>query len=405
MGWILRELEKIDDLDERRAEAEKLLDRHRDDHVPRGIWYPGAEWDRLESVIQDIESGDRFFWNLEQLFGDDPPRIFTDLYERFRKEKIQMIRLTTMKSDERRKLPAYRLPPYFPDFDRVLRQSAYPRRGDGFNVDHVEFTTDMIAEGGFAEIYKVQGRETFALKLFFPRSKQTYYECNTGSYSQVVSSIMENVRRKADLISQAPFVPLRYAPKNGEWYVMDYFRGRCVKNALKCKELDKETAGRVLQAYAQMLKQLHESGYVFVDNNWGAVLFDDVEVGFCDYDFLSTTEEMAEEGYFTRKINTPTYSSREQNLEEAVTPASELESFGLMIDEMIYGSIWAPTDRLEFREWTKLAEENKRKYPAERRNRLPPQLKQVLPRLLTHPRDESVTSDDLLSAIQTDYDM
>ena len=46
---------------------------------------------------------------------------------------------------------------------------------------------------------------------------------------------------------------------------------------------------------------------------------------------------------------------------------------------------------------------NKRTYPKERSNKLPKQLRQVVVPLLTYPRDDSITIDDVITAMQLSF--
>jgi hypothetical protein len=55
--------------------------------------------------------------------------------------------------------------------------------------------------------------------------------------------------------------------------------------------------------------------------------------------------------------------------------------------------------RIENRE---RAELNKREYPDSYKQALPPGLRELIPRLITYPREDSIVADDFLPAIKKD---
>jgi hypothetical protein len=409
---LFEHLEDITDEDEKREKAISLLERYENpwyDFIPRGYYSPWThfwpEREQVESVLGESETN--FFGPLKELFGDSPPDVLDRMLETFHRNKAHMLKLTDMSSQERCDLPASEFPPYFDDFDFYVKQ--YVEKG-WFDVStrRMTFTPELIGKGGTAGIYKAVGEDgkLYALKLFHPKHKVG--AIGRDEWYHQMGRVMNNVYERRELVSKEPFVALRAIPTRGhvaQWYVMDLFEGKNVQEQLQAKErFDEQLKHRVLSTYANMLKTLHDQGMVFVDNKWSSVLFNSEQVAICDYDTISLLEELNTKGHFARMVRTRQYCSREQFVSKLpFSFQSELESFAIMIDELFLDKPFRSDDWDDYMAHIKIAEANSREYPKERREKLPSNLREIVPGLLTYPRDDSFTIDDVVGAIELDF--
>lgn len=410
---------------ERRKMAQEILERQvrwRDfGHIPLGGWDVGYnDWPSLSHVKEVLARHERFYALLQEVFGDSPPPVFTQLYKRFRRNSQQMLKLTGIDKPEMFKTPTIEFFPYFDDLESSLRQSCQQGAWqNGVRLDDLVFQLEFVARGGWGEIYKVRDKtgKEFALKLFHPQQKLNRYH-QEGRYRRV-EAMFHNVWQAKDVVSQSPFTALRILPHTeGEWYLMDFFQGTEVQDLIvrrKHPHTDKELTRRILLTYAGMLQSLHPN-FLFGDNKWRSVIVGEEEVKICDYDLLVSKETVQDALNPSNHMSTREYSSREHLLhgssrEDTVliprTPSSDLEGFALMIDEYFSEMTWAEEFRLkdyEFRQSRVTeAEDNKRKYPQVRAARIPRQIRQLVVPLIQYPRDDSITAQDFISAINLDF--
>jgi hypothetical protein len=409
MNYILETIGKIKDPLERRREAERLLQVFDDPvrpEIPRGyaVFNPfNADVGRLTRQV--YERGISFFTELKSFFGDNPPTLFVRLYERFRRNYEHMAKLSEMGLFQIYDLPTHQIFPFFDDFYGSVMQ--VERVWSDINLKEIKFKPDFIARGGFADIYRVEDQEgrKYALKLF--RSMTQMRPISWDLHQKVVRYSLENVYKKRVLFSQKPFTRPRAVTDSRfggpKWYLSDFFDGDSIGKRLDQDEnlaSDRVLAGRVLIVYAEMIKKLHSLNALFIDNNWDSVLFNDTDVAICDYDLVTKAEDMANQPFIG--IGHLIYWSREHFLRDGINSAqSDLESFALMIDHLLYGkSLLDIENRLYNR---RCAEGNRRDYERARELRLTPQLRQVVPCLIRYPRDESITIDDFIAAIKQDF--
>jgi serine/threonine protein kinase len=184
---------------------------------------------------------------------------------------------------------------------------------------------------------------------------------------------------------------------------MEFFKGRDVSILLKENRnlaRNKELAGRILIAYADMLFYLHSQDLIFIDNALESILVNENEVKICDYDLVSHVRDAASEDHFTRGVRHVLYASKEQVLNEGAGKISDLEDFALMMDHFFTGEPLIKNYRAE-KEHIKQACENKREY--KKSHMLPAHLKDVIRALLTYPREEKITIDDVREAIKLEF--
>jgi hypothetical protein len=244
----------------------------------------------------------------------------------------------------------------------------------------------------------------------------------------VLYKIKENIISHIDDLSEKPFLAPLIIPDHAHWYVMEFGRGETVESRMRREHIDHETAGRILLTYGQMLKQLHAKQMCFVDNQWRSVLVCDDDVRVCDYDLVSSVEDLnhhsvtkeflfgpekeeVEHRHFARFVHTLCYSCREVYVRDAPrNHSSDLESFALMADRLIIGDHFIGADGEHWTEGMrkeaeqrKAAEENQRAYAKHRAAKLPKHLRQIIPGLIQYPRDDSITAADFVAAIKLDY--
>ncbi len=396
MNYILEELEKIGDPQERRREAVRLLeifDHPQRGEVPEG-WYHPAGWDAVGIAGVQKET-DLFYQTLESYLLPDLPAHFVRLRDAYVRRRDAVRRLAALSPEERRELPGIELPPFAGEAAYRLARQA---QGAPFDLEQLVIDPKPWGKGGFAEVYRASSAEgEFALKLFYCEDKISYFQQNMGWRSKVMR-IVDNVRAHDDVFSQEPFTKVRFAPDAG-WYLMDFFDGRNVSEMLDGDDpalAGRDTQGRLLFAYASMLSALHARGMVFNDNNWGSVLLGD-GVRICDFDLARDVDGV--DGLFA-DVHTPESTCREKMLSLPYTYTADLEGFAHMVDHLVNGEpIVQSFDG--YYAYKRAAAEGKRRYT--RGRRIPKRLRGLVRSLLSDPRDESLTAEDFVEAVRLDF--
>ena len=184
-------------------------------------------------------------------------------------------------------------------------------------------------------------------------------------------------------------------------YLMDFIPGKTIGDSLENKiDLPKETIGRVLMTYAQMLDSLHNQNKLFGDNNWGAVIQNNEDIRICDYDFVTSIENVSSDELHAFAF---IYGSQEHYLEKGLNKSSDLEGFSLMMDHLLVKKSFLGYEFEDRQKNRASVKSNKRIYSKARIAKLPNQLKKIVPALINYPRDNSISAKDFVSAIKEDY--
>lgn len=396
---IYQSLTRLKPGEHRKAEAVRLIEKlqhYGDRHIP-----PGYSQDHSERVIKLIEQDRSFFDRLHTILGNDTPPILDKLKRRFERNLTHMKQLSEMCNIERYMLPTHETFPFYDDFEHHTK--ARPTSQWGVSIRDIKFEPNFIAKGGFACVYRVEDKDgkKYALKLFKPTNQIPEYDLESAhTFRQY---IFENVTKRRDLFSEAPFTALRAITSPDEspaWYLMDYFDGDTVGDKIEYKEKitdDKEMTKKIIVGYAEMLKKLHGLGLVFMDNNWDSVLVNETGLAICDFDLVIEADNPHIE---TTTAYHRQYQSKEIQTSHPPTHLSERESFALMIDHLFFGkSIINQKNQIHQK---KLAEKNRRTHHKARREKLPRNMQQVVTPLINLPRDESITLDDFIEAAKLD---
>ena len=274
------------------------------------------------------------------------------------------------------------------DFWRdYLKRSCYDRH-DCISplVRNLKITQKRIGQGGFVDVYLARdGKKEYAIRIAPSKSLE-----NLRTQIRIKENLWTNIR----LFQARPFVRLEEVIGNSSNVIsiMEYFNGTNVhKEKHKRMKWDKDLRKKVFITYAEMLASLHEKDYLFLDNSWANVLFNEKEVTVCDYDFVSKIDDL-NHGQFTG-IFTRIYASREQILCDEFSPSSDLEAFALMIEDIFnFESFIDEKYRIN-------ATKNLRKYPKNRERRLPKELRDLVSPLLNYPKDRSIRINDFLSVL------
>ncbi len=347
-----------------------------------------------------LREGDEFFREARRWFGPNLPDDLRRLQERFLRNKSSMMSLAGVKEYFRQTLPPHYFPPYFDDFDTAVKKGV---TGGDFEVplEQITFSSDLVGNGGTAAVYQAKGpqEKMYALKFFHLSLARQ----RTGNDDPWPEKVLANLRGNQSVINKDPFVRVRGIPQGRYWYLMDYVPQETVASLLEREEpLDDDLKARAMLTYGLMLKTLHGQGLVFGDNNWGAVLVGE-EIRICDLDTISPPD------CTLAQAHNRWYGSYEQQFADLfrgdrkkkgppLTYQSEVESFAAMVDHILLGLPLYDADQGFYH-----LRDNKREYPSERRERLPRRIQEIVPKLLTYPRDDSIKLDDMIDAIRTDF--
>lgn len=409
--WVLNKIKKLDSIEEKKKEIVELI-RVLEEHFPDGAYNPPIWfYQTSKSEIEDyLEKGKLFYRDLKKIFDGDVPPELSKLSEEFDINSMHTKSFLKIPSYETRsKFHLCEFFPYYPDFDGKVKKYLQNGRSK-INLENLTVTKEIISKGGFGEIYKVkEGDELkYALKLFKPKFffnpdlDLHYWNNNLNLIINNVSSFFQNTLDDS-LIDIKSIAGHSYY--SDDWlYLMDYFPGKTVRDLVDEKDLfinSRELKGKVLLDYAEMLNSIHTKNYVFIDNSLSSILVDDSgRTKIIDIDFLTPKTNLTDERYYPYH---PEYVSREQLLLHAPSFSGDLESFSLMSHHLIFGEPFLRKDNDSRRINEKMAGENKRVYPKEFSDKLPKNLREVIPALITYPRDDSVTAKDFISSIEKDF--
>ena len=287
------------------------------------------------------------------------------------------------------------------DFDREVKESAKGFLYRDTKLEDVEFTSQSIGYGGYANIYLAQTRDgvKLALKKF-----------NIDAGEKDVDKIKRNIAHglESGVLLSKQFTRPKIVPDlmSGKWYVMEFFDGQNVKEMIRKNPVlgeNPDLTGRILATYADMLSLAHENELLFQDNSWGNVLVNGDEVRVCDYDLMHAEGSTP----INSGLGTFIYGSREQILGIKLKKSSDLEGFALMMDHLINAR---PLRRLcffnrlsteEISAVNQRAESDSFNYKAS--ENIPHGLREVLTGLIKYPRDDFITAEDVREAIRQAY--
>ena len=408
--YILQELEKIESIEERKKEAIRLFRIFRDELPTHGINPPKWAGDMQEDGVKDyFQYAESFFDKIKVFCGGDFPDKIQPFYQEFQKNKSRTEELFKLPLEERLKLEIHDRFPYWNNFNKEIKdifQNSYFVK-EKLDLEKIEFLPKVIGKGGFATIYLAEDTagKKYALKLFHPSAE--FNQMKRGLVSRYLREIGKNIYSNQDFFSNPFFAELKAynLNKNSSYEItcslMDFISGNSIKKVIEEKiELSKETEGKILITYAEMLDSLHTKNKLFVDNNWGAAILNEQEVKICDYDFVSSIEDVSEDKFRPFEA---IYGSRENYLEKALNFSSDLEQFSLMIDHLFFKRSFLGYGYKDFEKNKSLANLNNRQYPEEKLLKIPKQLGQIVPALINYPRDNSINAKDFISAIKEDY--
>jgi serine/threonine protein kinase len=325
------------------------------------------------------------------------------------------------------------------------------------NFDALRFSSTLMYDGQTSRIYNAEGpdKSQYVFKTFRPLEACEDGR-NQGMDPETVSDVLGTVIAHFGLLSKPPFVPVRWVPmslKAGSTigYLMDYFPGVDIEKYLGNRNpmSEPEAVGRALLTYTDMLRLLHSKGNMFGDNKPSVILMNKDCAVIGDYDFVSNIEIMGEmdcpfRNYYTLAYTSPLHllsvlrdnvchmeSTREKKgfrgqlesfgrqevaeyydlklTEEEIDylcnlkthPVSDVIEFGLVLDRILCGDPWLVG--ISHQTMLKKALRENYSYPTERANRLPQNLRQVIPGLVSCPSNNSVTLEDIRQAIQRDF--
>jgi hypothetical protein len=367
--------------------------------------------DKRNSVRDTEEWGRKYFDTAKKLFNNEVPDIYYKRLEEFENNISQVKKIASLELIERKSLPSHKIFPYFGNFEGFVKRSR--TRFSKLEIDKLEFTERLIGRGGYSDIYLIKGEDKkYALKLM--KGEYNMLEFDFQYYFPAIEFIFENLFENHKDFSEKPFLPIlamtdcHRTSFTSKWLIQEYFDGRSVASAIakdgrKNIIKDKELIGNILLTYSEMLKSIHKNNRLFVDNNWGNVLFDDKkEIRICDYDVSRKIDEEVLDFKVFR------YMPRESMLKTKRTIESEYEMFALMMDDLFFGYPFIRRENKYFpfpeKNMLTAIKKNKRGYPRPRREKLPKNLRQVCTNFIEYPRNkQKMDIEDIIGAIKLDY--
>ncbi|HLD12876.1 MAG TPA: serine/threonine-protein kinase [Candidatus Nanoarchaeia archaeon] len=417
MSWVKSTFEKVPQ-GERVALAERALDLYTQMPtpyyaIPSGIVVPDAidRWPSSEVLGERWLQEDEIFKDITDVCSGLPPD-WTALQERVKNNRRHMQVLAARSSSRRMRLSLHKLPPFFDDFDgKVKKWYNLPECVNG--AEYV-VTKEHLGEGGFGTVYKVQADDgrVYALKLLHPRHVLTGHQQDT--HHDAGDVIRKGLVQRQELFRNDWFARLEFIT----WNRHDSFRVAVMKEFVPGKTVyqvlrsfdgpDSFTqrmaaAYRIVLPYAHFLQWMHHQGLLFVENRWDNVMKHGDTIKVIDYDFVTPIAEMGNaEHDFVRCVSSRSFASRQQRHDTLQrTLLSDVECFALMLDQWFVGYPWiSGKDYGNMLRHMDQAAENKRAYPRERMHALPKPIRQVVHDLLRYPQDESLTIDDVVSALE-----
>jgi hypothetical protein len=399
-NYIIEKLESS--TPEERSESALRLLRNLDDRVPMTeaqLYSPNSL--RPKEEFEDHVKYTRDFFKYISDIDLSPEdmkelkHIIKKSEENERKSRWLYTQSLPLLESKLRFLPHHQLPPYIYEWEKSILGEYY--KGD---LNDLKFTKKLLGRGGFACVYLVKGLEDkYAMKIFHPPWKFPM-EGTMGSFSRGVINkmIVENVKDKKDLLGGYTKFPKvkafspekRWREPDEPWYLMDFVEGKSATKRLFGREpADDKLKKLATEGYADMLSYLHSKDHVFQDNNWGAVMIGDEDSSIIDFDFVSKADSKPPVRCFT--VN---YFSNSQLKEtDVVTKNSDLQSFAKMLDHLYVGTPLT-RNRDEHRGF-----EIERRYPSERKQKLPKGLGDVVEQVLVEP-NSNISIDDFCSAIK-----
>jgi len=407
MSFVIDRLESMPSVEERIKEADFLAKRMEGTgYIPCGEINPpffAMDQPKKEDIPGFLDEHAKFYEQVRALCGGTLPPNMAELFERFQKNKAHSLDIMRHASAWDISMSEYF--PFWNNFDEKVHE-IFAHSTSEVDIASLKFTPELLGQGGFGEVYRVSGDRDYALKLFYPWFR--FHPDSRHSHGKVVDFIAKNLKEQKDSFAGHPFVPIRAITYYDHFrdtqfaYLMDYFEGEDVSKLVEKKDpiLKKsDVKGQILLTYAQMLKQLHASGRIFVDNSLSAILLGKEDCRIIDVDLITPVEGL-EGGFLPYHAS---YVPREMLIGKAPNYHSELESFALMVHHLLIKQPFLDPDWQLQHENKKKAEANNRRYYADFRRRLPKSLRQVVAPLIAYPRDDSITIDDFIRAIKEDF--
>jgi hypothetical protein len=381
--------------------------------IPKGehnppFWPYQHSRDEIEKWLKGEKED---FLEIKGLFGDEVPEEATEDYGKFLINSEHSLALSRLDSGELRKISLSEFFPHWGDFSGSMRNFLIVNRRE-INLENLLFDPKPVSRGGFGEIYPVSenGEVKYALKLFFPSFFfNPDYELNPRRFA--MDKIKENVFRfsKGDDSFKNFFPDVKCLGRmrdslETEWaYLMDYLPGRNLRDLAGNKKdtLSRDIVGKVLLNYANMLKEIHAKNYIYIDNSLSSILIDEKgDSKIVDIDFLTSVEKLDPQFNYPCHLESP---YRECFTKEIPSISSDLESFSFMIHHLIFGTPFLKVGFSTRKRLKNFALKNERAYSSYFSDKLPKSLRELIPALVTYPRDDSVKAQDFVYAIGKDF--
>jgi len=266
---------------------------------------------------------------------------------------------------------------------------------EGYQSVYV-FRPEVLGSGTFADVYRARmGSLDLALKMFSFRPSHGF---TREDLVTVVSDVLRNVRSNALGINCPGLVRVHEIGKRS--YVMELFEGVSVSSLLKTRKLTPEDLLLAARCYAEVMSFLHQGGFLIGDNNWGSVLIGNGNAKVCDLDLIATESEYSDPNFFALQFGFESYCSLEQHFIKPLGRQSDVEGLALMLDHAFVGDALYPIGSKEQSMYREKLRMGLRHYPDERMDMLPSPLRDLMRRVLDGKRDDTVTAQDFVRALE-----
>ncbi len=275
----------------------------------------------------------------------------------------------------------HQMPPYQGDLSSTVKQAL--RQGHcEIDPDSLVIPEDpeYLGSGAWGDAYKIQDVDgiPYALKLFHSSERMGLSPDRRDQYSR---RLLLNAWEQRDLLAGHSAFTNLYGVSHQlleRFTLSEFVQGENVREAIQRGvdySCDPQKVGRMLLQVTDAMKYVHGEGKLMFDVGWHNIIENNGNIKICDNDAIELNERKSVSG--------------------------DIEWIALMVDEIIHGTRLPEPERYD--QYATPSQEHSREYPWERRAKLPPQLRDIVPALLHRHRNDTITIDAMIYTIRSDF--